>query len=435
VDEDNQKTIDAKDDKQKYKDLENSMIDSFFSNNFADSLAKSIELLKSDDKDVSTNALRYYSMSLYNVFSLDNIINNLTYVVNNSMPNYKDYYYLGLCYFDKGNYANAIENFLKGLEINEKDYNLNYNLALSYYYNSEFDKAEEYSHKAIFIDGGILNSYQLLYYMYNNNFTEHERNLKIEQLLNTIDENINRTGDKNLLLLASNYNFETGNFSKALEYLNRLIVLDNTNIDYFLLRTKTHFQLQNYASSQQDIDFVLDKDINNLDAHCLNVRIAYTTSNITEQTLKSVDVIIENSEKISDDCNFLVFKIKANNLADNNEIQESIDYYTKALLFAEEQNDIIELYSNRADAYLKLDDLDLAELDINRILILKEENGQNLDKNNIDLLQKLLVIYAKQNRVDDISQTAEKIKEIKEKESSVKATINSSGKGHLNSPP
>jgi len=293
---------------------------------------------------------------------------------------------------------------------------LNYNLALSYYYNSEIDKAEEYSHKAISINNNILNAYQLLHYMYNNNFVESERTLKIEQLLNIIDENINKTGDKNLLFLAANYNFEAGNFSKALEYLNRLIILDNTNIDYFLLRAKTHFQLQNYASSQQDIDFVLDKNINNLDAHCLNVQIAYATNNVTEQTLKSVDVIIENSDRIADYCNFLVFKIKANNLANNNEIQESIEYYTKALLFAEEQNDIIELYSNRADAYLKLDNLDLAELDINRILMLKEEIGQNLDESDVDLLQKLLLIYAKQNRVDDITQTAEKIKAIREKQ-------------------
>jgi len=416
VDENDQKTIDAKDDKQKYKELENSMMDSFF-NNFTDSLAKSIELLKANDKDVSINALRYYSMSLYNVFSLDNIISNLLYVVNNSTPVYRDYFYLGLCYFNKGDYANAIENFLKGLELNERDYGLNYNLALSYYYNSELDKAEEYSHKAISIDGSILSAYQLLYYIYNNNFIEPKRSLKIEELLNTIDENINKTGDKDLLFLAANYNFETGNFSKALEYLNRLVALDNTNIDYFLLRAKTHFQLQDYASSQQDINFILDKNINNLDAHCLNVRIAYLNNNITEQTLKSVDVVIENSDKIADDCNLLVFKIKANDLADNNEIQESIEYYTKALLFAEEQNDIIELYSNRADAYLKLDNLDLAELDINRILMLKEEIGQNLDESDVDLLQKLLVIYAKQNRVDDITQTAEKIKAIREKNS------------------
>jgi len=413
VDEDNQKTINAKD-KQTYKELENSMIDSFFSNNFTDSLAKSIELLKSDDKNISTNALRYYSISLFNIFSIDNVINNLLYVINNSVPTYRDYFYLGLCYFNKGNYVNAIENFLKGLELNPKDYGLNYNLALSYYYNSEFDKAEEYSYKAISINNIILNAYQLLYYMYNNNFVENERTLKIEQLLNTIDENINKTGDKDLLFLAANYNFETGNFSKALEYLNRLIVLDNTNIDYFLLRVKTYFQLQNYDSSQQDVNVILDKDINNLDAHCLNVQIAYATNNITEQTLKSVDVIIENSDKIADYCNFIVFKIKANNLADNNELQESIDYYTKALLFAEEQNDIIELYSNRADAYLKLDNLDLAELDINRILMLKEEN---LDESDVDLLQKLLVIYAKQNRVDDIAKTAERIKAIREKQS------------------
>jgi len=409
VNENDQKTIDSKDNKQNYyKELENSMVDSFFSNNFTDSLAKSIELLKSDDKDISTNALRYYSMSLYNIFSLDNIIANITYAVNNSIPNYKDYLYIGLCYIDKGNYSAAIENFLKGLSLNEKDYTLNYNLAYSYYYNSEIEKAEEYFKKAIGINDTRLDAYRFLYYIYNNNFKEPERTLKIEQLLNILDENINQTGDKDLLFLAANYNFETGNFSKALEYLNRLIILDNTNIDYFLLRAKTHFQLQNYASSQQDIDFVLDKDINNLDAHCLNVQIAYATNNIAEQTLKSVDIIIENSDKIADYCNFLVFKIKANNLADKNKLQESIDYYTKALLFAEEQNDIIELYLKRADAYLKLDNLDLAENDILHAL--------DLNENDVNLLQKLLMIYAKQNRVDDASKIIEKIKSIKEKQ-------------------
>ena|GEM_PF-3286887 len=409
MNENDQKTIDSKDNKQNYyKELENSMVDSFFSNNFTDSLAKSIELLKSDDKDISTNALRYYSMSLYNIFSLDNIIANITYAVNNSIPNYKDYLYIGLCYIDKGNYSAAIENFLKGLSLNEKDYTLNYNLAYSYYYNSEIEKAEEYFKKAIGINDTRLDAYRFLYYIYNNNFKEPERTLKIEQLLNILDENINQTGDKDLLFLAANYNFETGNFSKALEYLNRLIILDNTNIDYFLLRAKTHFQLQNYASSQQDIDFVLDKDINNLDAHCLNVQIAYATNNIAEQTLKSVDIIIENSDKIADYCNFLVFKIKANNLADKNKLQESIDYYTKALLFAEEQNDIIELYLKRADAYLKLDNLDLAENDILHAL--------DLNENDVNLLQKLLMIYAKQNRVDDASKIIEKIKSIKEKQ-------------------
>jgi tetratricopeptide (TPR) repeat protein len=404
---------------QDYKELERSMIDSFFSDNFTDSLVKSIELSKSDDKDIRTNALRYYSMSLYKLFSLDNIINNLLYVINNSTPIYKDYSYLGLCYSNKRDYASAIEIFLKGLNINERDYGLNYNLALSYYYNSELDKAEEYSYKAISIDGSILNAYQLLYYMYNNNFAEPERSLKIEQLLNTIDESINRTGDKDLLFLAANYNFETGNFSKALEYLNRLIVLDNTNIDYFLLRAKTHFQLEDYVNSQQDIDWVLGKDINNLDAHCLNVRIAYLNNNITEQTLKSVDVIIENSDKISNGCNFLVFNIKANSLSDKNELQKSADYYTKAFLFIEGQSesDIIDLHLKRADVYLKINDLDSAESDLLDVLNIKEEIGQDLDENDIDLLQKLLVIYAKQNRVDDITKTAERIKTIREKNS------------------
>jgi len=386
-------------------------IDNFFDNfdySLNESLAKSIELLKTDDEDIKINALRYYSMSLYNIFSLDNIINNLTYIINNSIPNYKDYYYLGLCYFDKRDYANAIENFLKGLGLNERDCALSYNLSLSYYYNLEFDKAEEYSYKVIAIDGSILSTYQLLYYMYNNNFVEPERTLKIEQLLNIIDENINKTGNEDLLFLAANYNFNAGNFSKALEYLNRLIVLDNTNIDYFLLRAKTYFQLQNYVSSQQDIDFILDKDINNLDAHCLNVRIAYTANNITEQTLKSVDVVIENSDKIADYCNFLVFKIKAGILADKNELQESIECYTKALLFAEEQNDIAELYLKRADAYLKLDNLDLAENDILHAL--------DINESDVNLLQKLLMIYAKQNRVDDAAKIIEKIKSIKEKQ-------------------
>jgi tetratricopeptide (TPR) repeat protein len=402
-----------------YKELEHSMIDSFFSDNFTDSLVKSIELSKSDDKDIRTNALRYYSMSLYKLFSLDDIINNLLYVINNSTPIYKDYSYLGLCYSNKRDYASAIEIFLKGLSINERDYGLNYNLALSYYYNSELDKAEEYSYKAISIDGSILHAYQLLYHMYNNNFAEPERSLKIEQLLNTIDKNINKTGDKELLFLAANYNFETGNFSKALEYLNRLIVLDNTNIDYFLLRAKTHFQLEDYINSQQDIDWVLGKDINNLDAHCLNVRIAYLNNNITEQTLKSVDIIIENGNKIADYCNFLVFKIKANDLANKNELQDATNCYAKALSFSQWQSetDIVDLYLKRGDIYLKLDNLDLAESDFLSVLTIKEENKIDLNESDIDLLQKLLVIYAKQNRVDDVTKTAEKIKAIKEKNS------------------
>jgi len=119
-----------------------STIDNFFDNfdySLNESLSKSIELLKADDKDTKINALRNYSMSLYDVFSLDNIIENLNYVVSNSTPSYRDYFYLGLCYLDKEDYLSAIESFLKGLDINEKDYGLNYNLAISYYFNYELD--------------------------------------------------------------------------------------------------------------------------------------------------------------------------------------------------------------------------------------------------------------------------------------------------------
>ena len=349
-------------------------IDNFFDNfdySLNESLAKSIELLKADDKDTKLNALRNYSMSLYDVFSLDNIIENLNYVVSNSTPSYRDYFYLGLCYLDKEDYLSAVESFLKGIDINEKDYGLNYNLAISYYFNYELDKAEEYLYKAISIDNIRLNAYQVLNYIYNNNFEEPTKTAKIKQFLSVIDKNITKTGDKNLLFLGANYNFEAGNFSKALEYLDRLTVLDSKNSDYFLLRVRIYFQIQNYDNSKKDVELVLENDINNLEAHCLNVQIAYTTNNITEQTLKNIEIVIENSEKVDNYFNFIAFKTKADN---ENNIQQSIDYYTKALLFAEEQNDIAELYSKRADAYSKLDNLDLAENDILHALDFNESD-------------------------------------------------------------
>jgi tetratricopeptide (TPR) repeat protein len=255
------------------------------------------------------------------------------------------------------------------------------------------------------IDNIRLNAYQVLNYVYDNNFEEPTKTAKIKQLLNVIDKNVIKTGDKNLLFLGANYNFEAGNFSKALEYLNRLIALDSKNSDYFLLRTRIYFQMQNYDSSKKDVELVLENDINNLEAHCPSVQIAYTTNNITEQTLRSIEIVIENSEKVDNYFNFIAFKTKADN---ENNIQQSIDYYTKALLFAEEQNDIIELYSKRADAYLKLDNLDLAENDILHAL--------DINESDVNLLQKLLMIYAKQNRVDDASKIIEKIKSIKEKQ-------------------
>jgi len=172
-----------------------------------------------------------------------------------------------------------------------------------------------------------------------------------------------------------------------------------------LLRVRIYFQIQNYDNSKKDVELVLENDINNLEAHCLNVQIAYTTNNITEQTLKSIEIVIENSEKVDNYFNFIAFKTKADN---ENNIQQSIDYYAKALLFAEEQNDMVELYLKRADAYSKLDNLDLAENDILHAL--------DLNESDVDLLQKLLMIYAKQNRVDDAAKIIEKIKSIKEKQ-------------------
>ena len=69
---------------------------------------------------------------------------------------------------------------------------------------------------------------------------------------------------------------------------------------------------------------------------------------------------------------------------------------------------MVELYLKRADAYSKLDNLDLAENDILHAL--------DLNESDVDLLQKLLMIYAKQNRVDDAAKIIEKIKSIKEKQ-------------------
>ncbi len=204
-----------------------------------------------------------------------------TTAVNNKAEQYF-HFSLGHILEVQGKYQEAVKEYLKALEHDPQQPDINTAIASAYYYNGEDEKAIEYCKKAIGIDADNATAHRLLGNVYfhlfiSSNFDEHYADQAISELEQVVT--LEKDDEQSYLTLGKLYNFKKeyqrsldylflhlqydphspaglqfiarnyinlGKFSDALEYLNKLKEMHPTDSNAINLMAGVYRYLKNY---------------------------------------------------------------------------------------------------------------------------------------------------------------------------------------------
>ncbi|MCK4662251.1 MAG: tetratricopeptide repeat protein [Bacteroidales bacterium] len=165
---------------------------------------------------------------------------------------HKAYIIRAQIYVYEKNYKLAIEDYNTAIKYRKRNDNYYLYRAKAFYNLGKYKKALSDYSTAL-----KLNQYNLNYYLQKSE-TEYFLK-KYESSLSDINIYITyfNTDDK-AISLCGKIHFEMGNYLKALEYFNKAIELNPSEIEYLISRADTYLATKTYKYAEQDYSMILD---------------------------------------------------------------------------------------------------------------------------------------------------------------------------------
>lgn len=285
-------------------------------------------------------------------------------------------------YIDKylnNNINKTIRECLNIIEEHQADYLTYFKLGFAYFMQGKQDVAIKYFDKSIDLKNDFIHSYYFRGYA----FLKIDINDSIENFLKALDLSPNEP----LVLFYLGVAYEHKDIQKAIEYYTKCI---NTNfemvIDAYYWRAKCYFEIKDYKSAIQDLNYVInlnpkyddalilrgnsyiygDIDINK----GLNDYELVVNLNIEEYILKALHEILSFSndfKRTLEYCNIAIEKNKTTNMeiyAFRSAMYNALQEYDKALQDADKalENDSNDVYylMNKAESLVGLKEYDNA---------------------------------------------------------------------------
>jgi tetratricopeptide (TPR) repeat protein len=239
------------------------------------------------------------------------ILCNLSFCQNS----YKDFCILGDNDFIKMEYENAKRNYMKGLELNSNDYDLNWKLARLLVNFGEvpgnerkdyFEEAKKYAEKSVMINPNKNEGYtfaaaaigNIAYY--GNNKEKLDASNKMVELLGEaikIDPQdhiaLSILGSIERLLASLNWfersvgkiaysvEIKKGNYNKSVEYFQNAISIDSTLIRHHYELALTYLDMKDKEKAKYEFETVLKCSI--------QLKADYHRIELTKEKLKQID--------------------------------------------------------------------------------------------------------------------------------------------------
>ena len=329
--------------------------------------------------------------------------------LNQNNNNEYIYFYKGFIYNKKGEHQEAINNYLKSLEINDKDKIIYYNLGLAYLDINDLDQSLNYLNKSYDLDNtfypALLKLGEVLLKLN-----------KYDESITIFDKILNNEKDNALALLRKgDALFMKNNYKEALELYENVLRLNENKrkllkldeaINYYDKALKINNNNENtlynkaialsLKGNNQDSNDLLTKAKSIKDSE--DILYAFELNNLNDKNYSKVneifDCFINENKQIT---NPGIYNIKAQSLYEEEKYEDALKYIEKALELNPNYNYAINTKANILDKMGKKDEA----------LLLYQKVAEGEQDNIIFLLNYALSLLENKNK--------EKSKEIFEK--------------------
>ena len=266
------------------------------------------------------------------------------------------YFYIGYINSKKGEHQEAINNYLKCIEINDKDKIFYYNLGLSYLEINNLEQSLDYLNKSFELDNsfipGLLKSGEVLLKLKRYD----ESILVFDKILNNEKENNNKLA----LLRKGDALFMKQSFEEALKNYEKVLALDEENEEALIgagickrklmeIDEAINYYDKALEMNYDNVNIIYNKAIalsfkenndeaNNLLIKAKNIKesediyFSLLLNNLNDKKYSQVNEIfdnyIKNNNKIT---NPGIYNIKAQTLYEEEKYEEALNYVEKAL--------------------------------------------------------------------------------------------------------
>ena len=200
-------------------------------------------------------------MSIYNFGRIEHITSLIDKYKNNKKMLFGLYIERGLAYIDIGAKANALEDFQKALEINDKSWELYYNFGILYLNFDEKEKAKEYFEKSLSLNPkAYINYFQL-----GNIYAwDKKYEIAIEYFTKVIKMNRKYYDAYNNRALCYK---EKGKYEEALKDINRAINIKHRNPEFYYNRGNILLKMQQIDKAIDSFSTSIGLDYRNVDSY------------------------------------------------------------------------------------------------------------------------------------------------------------------------
>jgi len=392
--------------KENYKDLEKSIVNSFFSNNFDDSLAKSIELLKTDPEN--SLAKQYYILSLLKLTSDTRSLLDILLSTVDSNPNPDVYTSIGILYLQLNQPVDALQYLLKAKDNPVLYYQgINYYIGTAYSMLNDLDNAEIFFYKAIDFEPNNLKIYQALFSAVRFNSE------KLQKFLEFLQQHAEQSFDIEFLSFTAKIFAQNSLFTEAINYAKKASEY-KPNFDSYYTMAYSYFKLNQIESAVEYIKKAFDIKPDNIDANILMLYITSLLQKFDQYAVRAIDFILNSSDSQTLVFKDIAFELKADSLMQNDDFTQAVDYYTKAIeQFADTDTAPINLLIKRSLANEKAKNINDAINDIKLVLdsVKNQEDSQEFIGIKIELIDRLIKLYAASGDTKRVLELAEVYKQ------------------------
>jgi len=392
--------------KENYKDLEKSIVNSFFSNNFDDSLAKSIELLKTDPEN--SLAKQYYILSLLKLTSDTRSLLDILLSTVDSNPNPDVYTSIGILYLQLNQPVDALQYLLKAKDNPVLYYQgINYYIGTAYSMLNDLDNAEIFFYKAIDFEPNNLKIYQTLFSAVRFNSE------KLQKFLEFLQQRAEQSFDIEFLSFTAKIFAQNSLFIEAINYAKKASEY-KPNFDSYYTMAYSYFKLNQIESAVEYLKKAFDIKPDNIDANILMLYITSLLQKFDQYAVRAIDFILNSSDSQTLVFKDIAFELKADSLMQNDDFTQAVDYYTKAIeQFADTDTAPINLLIKRSLANEKAKNINDAINDIELVLdsVKNQEDSQEFIGIKIELIDRLIKLYAASGDTKRVLELAEVYKQ------------------------
>ena len=392
--------------KENYKDLEKSIVNSFFSNNFDDSLTKSIELLKTDPEN--SLAKQYYILSLLKLTSDTRSLLDILLSTVDSNPNPDVYTSIGILYLQLNQPVDALQYLLKAKDNPVLYYQgINYYIGTAYSMLNDLDNAEIFFYKAIDFEPNNLKIYQTLFSAVRFNSE------KLQKFLEFLQQRAEQSFDIEFLSFTAKIFAQNSLFIEAINYAKKASEY-KPNFDSYYTMAYSYFKLNQIESAVEYLKKAFDIKPDNIDANILMLYITSLLQKFDQYAVRAIDFILNSSDSQTLVFKDIAFELKADSLMQNDDFTQAVDYYTKAIeQFADTDTAPINLLIKRSLANEKAKNINDAINDIELVLdsVKNQEDSQEFIGIKIELIDRLIKLYAASGDTKRVLELAEVYKQ------------------------